>query len=280
MFFGAQEGWQAWDNDTGQLLVLQGGVWETTASSFENLPGLGINATSDATNRLSVAAQATLLSHDGAGHQLKLNKASTDDTASLLYQSGFNGHAEMGLAGDNDFHIKVSPDSARWTEALVVDSATGLVSGAAVQATAADITAGRLARADFVYGPGNVLGTVTQSGGVPTGAVIETGSNASGYYIRFADGTQICTQLVSIVSTAAGTPTDFIFHAAFTDAPYFASINIDQEIGGVNVNHLASLNLVGAVVVNSLRWRTRFVGYSGTDIGTVSFTLFAFGRWF
>ena len=110
--------------------------------------------------------------------------------------------------------------------------------------------------------------------------MIETGSNASGYYIRFADGTQICTQLVSIVSTAASTPTDFIFPAAFTDAPYFASINIDQEIGGANINHLASLNQVGAVVVNSLRWRTRFVGYSGANIGTVSFILFAFGRWF
>ena len=135
LFFGAQEGWQAWGNDTGQLRVLQGSVWEATASVFENLPGLGVNATSDATNRLSVAAQATLLSHDGAGHQLKLNKAS------LLYQSGFNGHAEMGLTGDNDFHIKVSPDSATWTEALVVDSATELVSGAAVQVSATDITA-------------------------------------------------------------------------------------------------------------------------------------------
>lgn len=38
----------------------------------------------------------------------------------------------------------------------------------------------------------NILGTVSQSGGVPTGAVVERGSNANGEYVRFADGTQIC----------------------------------------------------------------------------------------
>ncbi len=38
----------------------------------------------------------------------------------------------------------------------------------------------------------DILGTVSQSNGVPTGAVIETGSTATGEYVRFANGTQIC----------------------------------------------------------------------------------------
>lgn len=38
-----------------------------------------------------------------------------------------------------------------------------------------------------------LLGTVSQSGGLPTGAVIERGSNANGEYVKFADGTMICT---------------------------------------------------------------------------------------
>ena len=42
------------------------------------------------------------------------------------------------------------------------------------------------------YHTGNILGTVSQSGGVPTGAIIERGSNANGEYVRYADGTQIC----------------------------------------------------------------------------------------
>lgn len=45
---------------------------------------------------------------------------------------------------------------------------------------------------DKAFRRGNILGTVSQSGGVPTGAIIERGSNANGEYIRWADGTQMC----------------------------------------------------------------------------------------
>jgi hypothetical protein len=38
-----------------------------------------------------------------------------------------------------------------------------------------------------------IVGVVSQLAGVPTGAVIERGSNANGTYIKWADGTLICT---------------------------------------------------------------------------------------
>jgi hypothetical protein len=38
----------------------------------------------------------------------------------------------------------------------------------------------------------NILGTVSQSAGVPTGAIIERGSNANGDFVKYADGTAIC----------------------------------------------------------------------------------------
>jgi hypothetical protein len=43
-----------------------------------------------------------------------------------------------------------------------------------------------------MYHNRNILGTVNQSAGVPTGAIIQTGPNANGEFTRFADGTQIC----------------------------------------------------------------------------------------
>lgn len=52
------------------------------------------------------------------------------------------------------------------------------------------------------YGSANILGTVSQSGGTPTGGVIERGSNADGEYVRFADGTQICTNANAPITTA------------------------------------------------------------------------------
>ena len=131
LFVTPKQGWRAWSKAADELRVYSGGSWiELPAGtpSLENLPGLGVNATSDLTNRLSLSSDAALFSHDGGGHQLKINKASASDTASLLYQSDWSGRAEMGLAGNEDFSIKVSPDGATFLEALVVDHATGRVS--------------------------------------------------------------------------------------------------------------------------------------------------------
>ncbi len=137
-FYSPNEGWLAWIDDEDILLAWDGSSWisaaestETSGSSggsFTETTMLGINATADETNRLSIGSTATLLSHDGAGHQLKINKASDDQTASLVYQSAFSGRAELGLAGHNDFSVKVSNDGATWQDSLVVDRNTGQVS--------------------------------------------------------------------------------------------------------------------------------------------------------
>ena len=74
-----------------------------------------------------MAADATLLAHDRAGHQLKINKATVSDTASLLYQTNWSGRAEMGLAGNDNFSVKVSADGTTFTEALRIDAASGAV---------------------------------------------------------------------------------------------------------------------------------------------------------
>lgn len=74
---------------------------------------------------------------------------------------------------------------------------------------------------------GSILGTVSQSAGVPTGAIIERGSNANGQYVRFADGTQICTfdgLTVPTCNTAVGalfeSPTGtWTYPAAFAATP-------------------------------------------------------------
>ena len=207
LFVTPGEGWRALDTSDGRLYRRVGAGWEPLAPPIlDNLDGVGINATHDSTNRLAVSAPATLLNHEGAGHQLKINKAAAGDTASLLFQTGFGGRAEMGTGGSDDFAVKVSADGAVWTTALSIEAASGLATGAAVQQAADDVTPGRLARADYAYGPGNLLGPVGQSAGLPTGAVIERGANADGDYVRFADGTQICrqTRTLDIPDTALG----------------------------------------------------------------------------
>ena len=129
LFVTPHPGWRAWDKTTNENLAYDGTGWIAAGgvADLQNLDGLGVNAASDATNRLTVSSPATLLNHEGAGHQLKINKAAISDTASLLYQSGFSGRAEMGLAGNDDFSVKVSGDGTASTEALRINAATGAV---------------------------------------------------------------------------------------------------------------------------------------------------------
>jgi hypothetical protein len=135
-----QEGWQVLLLPETRLYALTGGTWQPVAGATQNLDGIGINAASDGTNRLAVSSDATLLSHDGSGHQLKVNKATAADTASLLFQSGFSGRAEMGLAGSDHWSLKVSADGTAWTEALVVAPGSGHVGiGVAAPACALDV---------------------------------------------------------------------------------------------------------------------------------------------
>ncbi|OYX25933.1 MAG: hypothetical protein B7Z10_04760 [Rhodobacterales bacterium 32-66-7] len=126
-FTQALPGWQAHVLAEGQTAVFDGLVWAAPSDKPLAVTRLGVSATADATNRLSVAAPATLLNHAGAGHQLKLNKATAADTASLLFQTGFGGRAEMGTAGTDDFAIKVSADGSTFATALSAAAATGEV---------------------------------------------------------------------------------------------------------------------------------------------------------
>jgi hypothetical protein len=153
LFVTPRDGWQAWVTDEAAIQVLTGGSWVTQGGlpPLENLSGVGINAASDATNRLSVSSDATLLNNDGAGHQLKINKAGTADAASLLYQSGFAGRAEMGLAGEDNFSIKVTADGSSWTTALSLDAATGHAQFAEVLALTPGTTPGSAAAGDIYF---------------------------------------------------------------------------------------------------------------------------------
>jgi hypothetical protein len=160
MFYPPNEGWLAWIADESVEVVFNGTAWVTLSSGgggggvtdhgaltgladddhpqyHTNARGdarytpiapvtLGINATADTTNRLTLGSAASLFNHAGSGgHQLKINKATAGDTASFLFQTGFSGRAELGTSGDDDFHFKVSANGTAWNEALVINRTTG-----------------------------------------------------------------------------------------------------------------------------------------------------------
>lgn len=122
-------GWRLWVAAESMFLLFDGATWRNlqNASVLQNLELLGVNTTADATNKLAVSSPSVLFNHAGSDQRVKINKNAVGDTASLLFQSGFSGRAEFGLTGDDNFHVKVSPDGAAWAQAIVVDKTTGLV---------------------------------------------------------------------------------------------------------------------------------------------------------
>ncbi len=135
LFVAPRRGWRVHVLAESADAVFDGAGWGADAPA--RLDRLGIGTDADAANPLSVAGPATLLTHDGADHRLKLNKAAAGDTASLLFQTGFSGRAEIGLTGSDGFAIKVSADGAGFADALRTDAATGIVSLPALPAFAA-----------------------------------------------------------------------------------------------------------------------------------------------
>lgn len=282
-FLFPQNGWRGFDKTLGHSVIYLNDEWQREDPDFQNLEGLGVGTGSDSVNKFAVASDATLFTHAGQGHQVKINKSGPDQTASLLFQSGWTGHAEMGITGDNRFKIKVSADGAIWEDALSLAPGEVRIDapivGAAVQSDPVDTTenailqtgafgmgataapvpndsldsilaTGSYALTDEVralsplpvgnlsdgsnllhlqQNPGNAaqiaidattgrmfvrtktasiwqgwtqiysqsaesaLGTVAMNGAVPTGALMERGETAFGKYLRFADGTQVCT---------------------------------------------------------------------------------------
>lgn len=116
-----------------------------------------------------------------------------------------------------------------------------------------------LGTAGSLYSRDSILGTVSQSGGVPTGAIIESGSNANGKYVKFADGTMICRKAIAYNATS---PTSW--PASFVD--------VDYETQATNDTTAPSTTVVFGRTTSGISWVTNA---TANDIN-----LTAIGRWY
>lgn len=144
-FYVASRGWLCYVADESALLSWDGSAWQPALSvvsgltSLQNLSLLGIGTTADAVNPVSGKLNNTLwtaktVAEGGDGNlRYKLSKENAAKTLSLLLQDNFSGRAELGLTGDDDLHVKVSPDGSAWYEAIVIDRNTGGVRFAAAE---------------------------------------------------------------------------------------------------------------------------------------------------
>ena len=123
------EGWRCWISDIEALYIFHNGKWQNLVDviPLENLSSLGVNAEADTLNRFVVRSQSTLLNHDGLGHRVFVNKANSSETASLVFQTGYQGRGEIGLAGNDDLSFKVSDDGQNYKNAMTIDTHNGYI---------------------------------------------------------------------------------------------------------------------------------------------------------
>jgi hypothetical protein len=132
-----------------------------------------------------------------------------------------------------------------------------------------------------IYHQGDILGTVSQSSGVPTGAIIQRGSNANGEFVRYADGTQICrihfTEDRSDIGDLVSTLT---YPAAFADIPTGPSFGVDRAA-------ISCIARSGAGSGTSIDWRVNNVGTTSFDLRVnrntstnTALLITASGRWY
>lgn len=133
------------------------------------------------------------------------------------------------------------------------------------------------------YDRGNILGAVSQTAGVPTGAIIETGSNANGRYTKFADGTMICTSNLlgsGFINIPMGylfrTPVVvWIFPATFSgDHEYIAKNG--AETAGVGSCYVARGDGSSETLASASFYFLRHSAVSAEPAGIFT----AIGRWF
>jgi Protein of unknown function (DUF2793) len=238
LYHQPRSGWIVWVAAESASLVHDGADF-VPLLKFDLIDKLGINAAADTTNRLTIKAPASLFDNQGAGHQLKLNKATASATGSILYQTGYSGRAELGLTGDDNLKVKVSADGTAWRTALEIDRTTGNV-GLGITPTAGD----RMKlRADQ---NGNTQIAIENT---DTGALASSGTAlfaANGNYFRM--------QLYSSGAMYAFTTAPFFF-GTYANVPlYFRTnamdrivINGDGRVAVGGYTHSAKLYVDGAM---------------------------------
>jgi hypothetical protein len=134
------------------------------------------------------------------------------------------------------------------------------------------------------FGKDNILGTVSQTSGTPTGALMEHGTNINGEYWRFAGGLQICIGNIQpgsvglsangacFISSApqGGNALPAVFLAGTT--PSFESfLRTDQGVAW----------LTGAVAGSTTNFpQSYLMSAGGTTLTGTRIDMLAVGRWF
>lgn len=132
------------------------------------------------------------------------------------------------------------------------------------------------------YKKTNIVGPVSQTGGVPTGAIIESGSNANGRYIKYADGTMICTRKDTYTGHNITGAYGSMFNGQAVPAVNYAQAFIATPVTSQTMTAEGAVCIAGSNgTATATVWPAVFplaaISYSGAAI---TMDRIAIGRWY
>lgn len=152
--------------------------------------GIGIDSPS---NKLQVSGTNALFSSDTGDFRVSISKKLDTGISSVIFADNFSGRAELGLMYDDNFHIKVSPDGATFTDALIVDRTNGNVAVG---------TSDTSYKMHVIGGENNAVWAESTSN-LPTLNVVQYGTGYGMRIIQGPDGTQAALYIVQRASAPA-----------------------------------------------------------------------------
>jgi hypothetical protein len=127
----------------------------------------------------------------------------------------------------------------------------------------------------------NWVGTVSQSG---QSSVIERGSNANGEFVKYADGTLICTKILS-VTTGVTTLSAGIYIAQVADSDWASTFSATPSISRQIISSAVNLLWVGSLTSGGQPSTTKVGGFylvsnASRASGAIDIHMTGTGRWF
>ena len=128
----------------------------------------------------------------------------------------------------------------------------------------------------IIFNQGNILGTVSQSAGVPTGSILESGSNANGEYVKYADGTMICWNY-ALTTQASSTATGSMFRTLNTATWTFPVAFLVAPVVTGQADNSARIMAIELPTTTAVDFRQ----FSATtSAGLIGVRLTAIGQWY
>jgi len=209
---------------------------------------------------------------------LKTNEIQNYNGSSLtLTASTVSTSAQLNTGGNISVtgSLNVSDDSTTRTN-------LGLGTIATQDSSNVNLTGGTIGSSVVFPALGNsAVGTVSESSGTPTGDIVERGSNANGEYVKFADGTLICTYNNTAVASFSISNSygslyqagkNFTLPATYIDTNYAVSCRVSYGTGASWSQGYANTT----TIVTLQAWD--IVSRDGTATSNVSYL--TIGRWY